>query len=85
MHECGTESYAFRWSIHAIARLVLLLLQSEYAVWSNNSCSLVPWLRCISPFVSVAKSQLLSKCLEILLAMIPEISFDVDVRHVIGL
>ena len=49
---CGIISYDFQQSIQAIARFVLLLLQSLSTALSNNNWSSVPLLFLLQPFCS---------------------------------
>ena len=72
-------------SIHVIARLVCLLLQSLNTVLSVSSWSFVPWLPKWHPFRSDGSTFSLSWWLYLFLTNIPVISFHIKVRQDIGL
>ena len=78
-------SYTFLRSVHAIARLVWLLLQSLNTILSMSSWSFIPRLPLWHPFCSDSSTLSLSKWLYIFPANIPVISFHIKYRQDIGL
>ena len=85
INEWGSRSYAFRWSIHAIARFLFLLFTSCSNILLMYYKSLVPRDPILQPFFSSGSKDLCSRNVYVSSAIIAVRIFHANGKHVIGL